>query len=199
MRYLWDNFSSLFLPFPYHIAAFWTSEKAINFFPSYRLRPQTFFLAEKKKLGSLSLQSSQYAVDDAKDELTTCEQKAIISQKRERRRQRFFYRQTLFLFHISSLSSIHQRWSPSVWNFQFFSARSSLISFLALRIQMFSDENCFIVDEEVASRWLMKNLMWQSDMNFLFRLPSLHGERNFPINSLPISISWPQPSGLWEA
>lgn len=75
---------------------------------------------------------------DESDELTTCEQKKKTRKEKAKAkshnfRKRFLYREEakkkvflLFFFLHPGLSvAIHQRWSPSVWNFQFFHSERS--------------------------------------------------------------------------
>lgn len=114
-------------------------------------------------------------MDDEDDELTTCEQKAIILKEQflyrtESKVFLLFFRLLLLIHGLSA--AIHQRWSPSVWNFQFFLFSSypvHLLSSFSVFVQMFCVENCFIADEwKAASKWLMKNIMRQSDTKFPF-------------------------------
>lgn len=81
-------------------------------------------------------------------ELTTCEQKAIIQSN-------FYIELKLFLLFfpfvllIHGLSSaIHQRWSPSVWNFQFFSLTSYysyLFSTFNFHLPHHHPSRCFVM------------------------------------------------------
>lgn len=70
--------------------------------------------------------------------------------------------------------------------FQFFSYSSSSHAHHNSFIQMFCAENCFIGNEwKAATKWLMKNIMRQSDTKFSFLFFfSLRQKkrRNFPIN-----------------
>lgn len=100
---------------------------------------------------------------------------------------------------VSYLFGIHSSAvKPISVEFPIFSARSSLISFLALPHPDVFWWKLFYCRRRSGSQMINEKpnvTGWHE-----FSLPSsLHGERNFPINSLPISISWPQPLGLWEA
>lgn len=165
---------------------FWEGDKV--FFPLSASSPK-FCLA-------LSLKSSQYAVDDADDELRTCEQKAIILQAaRETGRAIFLSANFVSVPYLVGIHSSAAK--PISVEFPIFFC--SIVSHFLLG----SPHPDVFWRKLFYCRWRSGIRMINEKPNVtewheFFLPPSLlsDGERNFPINSLPISIPLPQPVEL---